>query len=54
MGMDFEAYYAQARPSVTHRLLLMPVDQDEELTSFSSTELLLAHSLPYPAMMIMD
>ena len=41
--MGFEVLYAQAMPSVAHSLLLLPVDQDVELSAPS-----LVPSLPTP------
>ena len=41
MGTAFEVSYAQAMPSVAHSLLLLPVDQDVEL------------SAPFPALCLL-
>ena len=46
--VGFEVSYAQAMPSVTHSLLLLPADQDTELLAFPAPCLAckLPHFLP--------
>ena len=52
-GAGFEVSYAQARPSAAHSLLLLPADQDVELSTPFSAPFLL-HAVMLPTMMIMD
>jgi hypothetical protein len=47
MGTGFEALCVQAVPRVAHNLLLLPLDQDAELSAPSPASCL-------PAMMITD
>ena len=51
-GMGFEVLHAQARPSVTHSLLLLPADPDVELAP--SPDHVFLHAAMLPTTMTMD
>jgi hypothetical protein len=54
MGVGFEVSYAQAKPSVAHKLLLLPSDQDVELSAPSPAPHSCLDAATLPTTTIMD